>query len=112
MINTHILNLQQEVPKEIRLEVYIKAKEYLLNPIDTKGYGLCMILPVLLWDLDNFLLEAPDGEDWSYRDTHIAFPELTKKVLNTLSLLNSKESKAKRIEYINQFIKDLTTNTK
>jgi len=109
MINTHILNLKQEVPKEIRLEVYIKAVEYINNPIQTKGFGLCIILPVLLWDLNTFIAASPDGNDWSYQETCKAFPELTDEVLETLFHTHTtKERKIKRLEYLEQFIKQLT----
>jgi len=111
MINKHILNLKQEVPKDIRLEVYIKALESVKYTKDLVGkhYGLCLLFPILLWELNNYLDNAPNGEDWDWKETPIAFPELTKEVLNILgSIRIHSDLENKRIEYLEQFIEQLT----
>ena len=80
MKNTHILNLKQEVPLDIRIKVYKEAIKYLekvLKGGEDKYYvGLCILLPCLLWNLNAFFSVAPDNLDWETDDTVIAFPEL------------------------------------
>lgn len=86
MKNKHIKNLSQEVPPQIRVEVYeeaIKRTEIAINNYDKKhdlpfdySAGLCLLLPVCLWDLKDCHQETPDGSWWSHYDTLLAFPEL------------------------------------
>lgn len=65
--------LKEELPKEIRFPIYQKAIDALESG---RKHGLCILLPMLLWDLEHYLADTPDGSDWNYRDTVIAFPEI------------------------------------
>ena len=86
MKNEHIKNLSQVVPPQIRVEVYeeaIKRTEIAINNYDKKhdlpfGYsvGLCLLLPICLWDLKDCHQETPDGSWWHHYDTLLAFTEL------------------------------------
>lgn len=79
--------LKEEVPKKERRKIYNRAIAYLDNPNIHGGYGLCVILPVLLWDLEHYLDCPPHLQDngrWSYFDTPVAFPELTSERLKRI----------------------------
>ena len=82
-------NLRVEVPKELRLEIYKKAVEYYnnCNPqkdwgvAKTKGRGLCVVLPCILWDLVSYCENPPHlTESWDWGDSVVAFPELQKVI--------------------------------
>lgn len=112
MKNTQISNVGILVPKEIRLEVYKEALEIFKNntkksDLNTKS-GLCLLLPCILWDLENFLDKAPDGKHWSYSDTGKRFPELTDNVIEDIEKCGEEEAIKKRTEYLEQFIKKLS----
>lgn len=90
MKNTHIKNLHQVVPEKIRLRIYKKVLKDLEKTGRCKNsVGLCLILPTVLWDLDDLLDKCPDGSFWSWRDTGKAFPELTQKVLSDIFQSNN-----------------------
>lgn len=89
MKNEHIKNLSQVVPPQIRVEVYeeaIKRTEIAINNYHNYdkrnelpfGYsiGLCLLLPICLWDLKNCYKTTPDGTWWIFSETELAFPEL------------------------------------
>jgi hypothetical protein len=120
MTNTNIKNLDNEVPKEIRLEVYIKSLDILEdlrqnNMTSFRGLdyddGLCLFLPTILWDLLSWRSPAPDGYGWDWKKTTIAFPELSEDILEELnSQYGCAEIKINiRIEYLKQFINTLNT---
>ena len=79
MKNKHI-KPHELVPPHIRLRVYRKASKLLSQdyPISgmTEDRGLCMVLPCVLWDLENYLHKAPNGSDWEYYKMYLMFPEL------------------------------------
>jgi hypothetical protein len=60
MKNEHILP-NTEVPIELRKEVYKKALEIVMNSIEDQ-YGLCILLPELLWDVNGD--RSPNGENY------------------------------------------------
>lgn len=115
----------QLVPKDIRLQVYKEAIEVLengKNGIDkynlSLGFGLCLILIPILYDLEDFLANAPNGQSQSWTDTTSMFPELDQYVLRELnnrinninegSELNTKAERFNiRIEILNRFITQL-----
>lgn len=114
MKNTHIPNLLQEVPKDIRLEVYKEALDIISNNIrheSGSGFSLCLLLPCLLWDLDWYCNLAPDKDSWDWRDTTKAFPELTKDIItNIITYNNDNETKRNkiRINFLQDSIKLLS----
>ncbi len=83
IINKHILK-HVLVPVEQRLEVYIEALRIIQHGTDVEknrtGDGLCLMLPVILWNLDHYLSDSPDGEMYDYTKTIIMFPEIAKTV--------------------------------
>ncbi len=113
MKNLHIKNLGQVVPAEIRLEIYKTAlriieKQERVFGLLKDSYGLCLLLPCVLWNLDNYLSKAPDGNNWSYFTTSSSFPELTSKVLDKLNKTETDEQANKiRIKFLKDFIKML-----
>lgn len=67
------------VPKRKRLSVYKIALALYENNdrrLKTLGMGLCLSLACILWDLPDYLSEAPNGQEWYYSDTVTLFPEL------------------------------------
>lgn len=79
--------LDKELPREVRFPVYKKALEIYKSIIKDNsvefagmgvsgGIGLCMILPCILWNLNDYLDNAPDGNHWSFLRTSTAFPEI------------------------------------
>jgi hypothetical protein len=77
------------VPKKIRFKLYQQAYQDLKNNTKVVGLmqplGLCISLPIYLWDLDGVAKFAPNGEDWYTDDTPKMFPELAKE-LNRLEI--------------------------
>lgn len=111
MKNTHIKNLLQEVPANIRLEVYKEAiyaiENKTIKSMSRVVTGLCLVLPVVLWELENIHSLTPNDTHWKYDDTTIAFPELTEEVVIDISNARLRFDDSKRIEYLNKWIKEL-----
>ncbi len=63
------------MPPQIRVEVYEEAIKRNELPF---GYsvGLCLLLPICLWDLKDCHKTTPDGTWWRFSETKLAFPEL------------------------------------
>ena len=109
-------------PKEVKLDVYKEALEYYLNlqkgglcKYDggvEGGLGLCLILPTLMWNLNSYLenLEI-DGETeyWSYRDTEIAFPEISSWVRKIRREFNNSDRITLRIDAMRDCINRLSS---
>jgi len=112
MKNTHIPNLLKEVPKDIRLEVYKEALDIIINNKIIKsnsGYNLCILLPCLLWDLEDYWDISPNGETWHYQETIKAFPELTQKFINNINkITNINDRHNMRINLLQTSIKLLS----
>ena len=112
MKNTHILNLKQEVPLDIRIEVYKDAIKYLENDLkggyDDYSAGLCLLLPCLLWKLNSFFSLAPDGNRWKNEHTVIAFPEI-KTWLPVNDAFTIEHSRPYRIQKRIDFLKETIT---
>jgi hypothetical protein len=106
--------LEKELPKKIKLQVYKEALELYKNDENTikqLGYGLCLVLPCVLWELNHFLNSAPNGEGWKFKDTCIAFPEIDKYIeeISDISIYdNTIEKMQKRIEVLKEIIQNLT----
>lgn len=67
------------VPPRIRLGVYKEALGNIESntfKYEMESFGLCLLLPCILWDLKSYLKNAPNGEDWTTEGTQILFPEL------------------------------------
>lgn len=103
--------LTEILPKNIRMEVYKEALKFIKCKEEKYGLygkhsGLCLILPCILWDLDTYLSDDPNDNQWEYFDTSTAFPEIS-EILNTLS--NSElsiDDKVKlRIEFLENLLK-------
>jgi len=115
MKNEHILNLTQEVPATIRLEVYKEALGIIksgdiFEPINEKckSYGLCLLLPCLLWGLRDMSDRAPDGWCWEHGKTSRAFPELTKKAIVSIGITETGDlGDGRRIELLELWITKL-----
>lgn len=63
----------EEVPSQLRLEVYKEALEK--TNWKTNEDGLCHMLPMLLWGF-TYPLEAHDRLEHSFWNTKFMFPEL------------------------------------
>jgi hypothetical protein len=107
--NTHITTLRKVIPLDIRLEVYLKAKKFIET--NQREHGLCILFPILLWNLKSFTSDNPIGNDWDYNDTSIAFPELTREIIHNIissySVFGKSTIQLRRLVYINKFIKKL-----
>lgn len=78
MKNTHILP-NTEVPIELRKEVYREALRIIeigKPRYSIDSFGLCLLLPCVLWELRHVLENAPNGKDWDFYHTENMFPEL------------------------------------
>jgi hypothetical protein len=65
------------VPSNIRLEVYKEAIDLIQkNPAYVDSLGLCLLLPMLLWGLEDHLSAAPNGHYWNFEHTENMFPEM------------------------------------
>ena len=115
MKNTHILNLKQEVPLDIRIEVYKDAIKYLENVLkdgyDEYSVALCILLPCLLWKLNSFFSLTPDGYNWGTNQTVIAFPEL-KTWLPVNDSFTKEHKRLYRIQKRIDFLKETITELK
>lgn len=108
MKRTHILNLKSPIDPADRLEVYREAYERFLDEEFHKYYGFCLGLPIVLWGLSNHSEKAPNGINWLYADTTIAFPELTADVLYDLDSTPMSVNREKlRLEYLAEWIQNL-----
>lgn len=76
MKNAHIKS-KEEVPTELRLEVYKEVLEKI--NWKTNESGLCHLLPMLLWGF-SYPLEAHNRLDHSFWDTKLMFPELSPEI--------------------------------
>ena len=119
MKNTNIKNLDKVIPKRIRFSVYKEALKLLedasklpSNSYDVYGmgtrndnlFGLCLLLPCILWNLENYCHPAPDNTDWDWYNTSFAFPEIAKGV--KLIMGSSVTQKAKfRIKVLKDILK-------
>ncbi len=98
-------SLEIEVPIEIRREVYKKA---LTESKIRINYGLCLLLPVILWDLADYLSENPLGKYWSYIHTPIAFPELTEERMDFINELTREEATERRKIVLQEMLDDVS----
>lgn len=108
-------SLEIVVPEELRFLIYQEALDYYENEDylidkyncdrDTLPLGLCLLLPCMLWDLKHFLQDAPDGENWDFSDTRIAFPEI-KDFLKVIGKARTREEEVEtRISVLKQILK-------
>lgn len=103
------LNLDNTLPVDLRICVYKKAIEVIETEVFEKyglfSGGLCLLLPCLLWDLDNPMKSGPNFYRWDCSYTAVGFPELTNEVKEEIYI--SEIPNQKRLEYLKKFIKDL-----
>lgn len=116
MINEHILTLEEVVPIDIRLETYIKARDYIIATEDDPyaAMGLCLLLPVGLWDLPSYCYtKSPSGNNWNYEQSLKAFPELTQDIVDEINDMHLIKDRNKlRLQYLDQWIEELTIKDK
>lgn len=101
---TYTDSLKNEVPKEIRLEVYKKAKELIENwdnQYDLDTPQLCLLLPSILYNQDSFLQGT-----WYFGQTKMGFPELKKE--DILAIAETEEPNIVRLKLLNKWIKQLS----
>ena len=101
--------LNEQVPKEIRLEVYKKAKDLIENwKKETFGLinpQLCLVLPSILYNCKNYISDGDCETVWSPSDTIEGFTEFTEDDIE--SILNSMNRNKKRLELVTQWIEQL-----
>lgn len=110
-----LLRVEQE--PEIRLGTYEKALELLEDHYNEGKYypyaprgeelGLCILLPCILWDLNNYLDPDPNEEYWNYSDTTRAFPELAKYLITIENTESDWEMGECRIKCLKQMIQEV-----
>lgn len=79
MQNEDIKSLKKPVPVELRLKIYKEALNIIKENqscFSMSSHGLCLLLPCILWDLEDYVSETPSGHDWNFLDTTKAFPEV------------------------------------
>ena len=96
------------VPKKLRLQLYKKAYTDILGKKRVCDIsctlGLCLSLPVYLWDLTSLYESAPNGEEWGIEDTRKMFPELKKELkrleVNGIGLFSNQQ----RIDFLEKIL--------
>lgn len=106
---TYTESLKNEVPKEIRLEVYKRAKNLIEN-WEKGTFGLinpqlCLILPCILYNQENYLDSENDWNNWCPHGTVLGFTEFTDYDIE--EILISSDINAKRLELLTQWIEQL-----
>ena len=109
MRNENIV-LGEVVPPQIRLECYKQAREIVLSEeprFGMSGFGLCLLLPCILWDLVDYEDSDPSDNPWDYEDTEHSFPEIIE--FNLIEKIeNDVENKmAIRLEFLEWAIQKL-----
>lgn len=98
------------VPKARRLFVYKQALYILKNNIHCYGLpsnkGLCLLLPCVLWNLNHYLDNDPNGDFWLYTRTVITFPEIADKIK---LVKQSSDPNQTRINILTKIIKEWMT---
>ena len=113
-MKNEFINLGEPVPDELRLEVYIEAKkcvEQMLEGTFNKyraecDLGLCLLLPCVLWDLEDYCENSPADVDWDYNDTAKSFPEISEWIPKIESMEHCRKNKV-RLECIESAIKQM-----
>lgn len=116
MKNKKIRNLDKEVPKEIRLQVYKDTIDFIESRTTKLGSwyspeyfdGLCMLLPAILWDFKSYSEEMPNGKSLDWMCTEIAFPELTPRVVRSIQNVLYEEKPDYRVKVLKKFITKLS----
>lgn len=116
MRNEH-LTLKSVIPEEIRLECYKEALDIIEQKKDVCGLdfdtSLCLLLPCILWNLDDYRDSSPLGENWSFIHTQTAFKELVEHGLfNDLFMgfvVHNDDVEETRITILKDSIKKLET---
>lgn len=117
MKNTHIQNLDEVIPADIRLQTYIDTLGYYEQrkwdeEDESEGYygdGLCLVLPCIMWDLYNYLSNTPDGEYWDWTDTQKAFPELFRDIHKIYGAKRNRLNRNNvRMKLLRNWIKELS----
>lgn len=110
-------SLKVVVPLEIKIQIYENALLFFQSDKKDWDYdyhykleqheaGLCILLPCILWNLPDYL-SNPKTCNWAYQHTSIAFPELTKDVIDDIEKSDSEKAVKKRIKYLKEWIKKL-----
>lgn len=108
MKNTHIKTLTKPIDKNTRLSVYKETLERFLNQQEVDG--LCLLLPMVLWGLEDYLeyyLDEETRQNWWWTNTPIAFPELTQEVLDKIHSAYGDRDEI-RAEYLKEWIEKLS----
>lgn len=110
---TYTDSLKNEVPKEIRLEVYKKAKELIENwyKPNTENFGLinpqlCLILPCILYNQDHYLGGENDWNNWHTHWAVLGFTEFTDEDIK--DIYHSENQDKKRLELVTKWIEQLS----
>lgn len=97
--------LDKPLPIKIRLKVYREALQfitdnpsviegtYIMNEVrKTKGFGLCILLPSILWNLTKWnTLIKEHGHMWIWHNTPTAFIELTPNRIARITAIYSRD---------------------
>jgi hypothetical protein len=90
------------VPEKLRFKLYKQAYDDIINgtPIET---GLCLSLPMYLWELKDVYDFAPNGQNWYAVDTPNMFPELNDE-LKGLNIINRFMNPNERIAFLERIL--------
>ena len=100
-------SLEEVVPLKLRIKIYKEALKYYKEPSDNFYSGLCILLPMLLWELDSYLNDAPNGNSWNWSDTSTAFPEIDEYLFVITDCNDSSERRKLRIKILTSILKKL-----
>lgn len=101
------------VPREKRIEVYKKAIKFLYGEEENLKAnldiydGICLILPVILWDLKNYRDDCPDGTKWKWTDTKKMFPEIKYHLPSIRRGRTENEQRLLRISILERIVEEM-----
>jgi hypothetical protein len=100
------------VPKALRRKIYTETIELIKTgkPVGKLStFALCLTLPCVLWELDSFLNDTPQGKGWDQWDTSNMFPELTEERLQSITRIfnNQEERDNRRIRVLTEMLAEV-----
>lgn len=98
------------IPAETRIDVYQKAIQHIKKHMEiadeNKSNAICLLLPVILFDLYSYEDQQPNGNYWDYCNTIVSFSDITLDEIHSISGMenNPMEKNLKRIEVLEKAI--------
>ena len=116
-------SLHQELPLQVRYEVYLLAIAYYTLAMTYKNYnrivwlngdfGLCLVLPKVFWGLKHVMDCAPNGNSCAYTDADKAFTDINVEyVAESTKICSIPEDFTFRKQYLTGIVDEILSNNK